>query len=113
MRDDARPNSELLVAPVADPAAQRVLLRHRPGVQIEGAALGARHLIVHERANASTRVVVHALPADGAAPEGELGAGSVIQFDEPVYTLSGGELLPFCFLVFGSRSLRSREGWKL
>jgi hypothetical protein len=89
IRDAARPNSELLVAPVSNPAATRVLLPHRADVQIDRSGATAKYIIINERSNASTRVVVHSL-AGGGMPAGRLGAGKVITFDEAVYDLSGG-----------------------
>lgn len=68
----------------------QVVLAHRDKVQIEGASLTKKYLLVNERANASTRMVVHRLHARGAMPSKPLGPGEAITFDEPVYTLSGG-----------------------
>jgi len=69
----------------------QVILPHRDTVQIDRTGATAKYLIVNERSNASTRVVVHRLAAGGAMPTQQLVAGNVIKFDEAVYDLSGGE----------------------
>lgn len=74
------------------------MLPHRADVKLEGASLSAKYLAANERADASTRVVLHRLPAGGAMPGGPLGEGEVMAFDEAVYSLGGG-----AFLVFGGR----------
>jgi protease II len=79
-----------LPTPPPSPHPQ-VVLPHRPDVNIEGAAVAAKYIIVNERANATTRVVLHRLPAGAPLPSGALGPGQVIKFDEAVYTLSGRE----------------------
>lgn len=111
LRDPARPNSELLVAPVSDPSRARPLVRHRASAQLEGASLGARHLVLQERANASTRLVVHALPAGGGAPGGEFGPGDgeVISFDEAVYDLGGGEVFG---VKFSTVAIVATAAWR-
>jgi protease II len=68
-----------------------VILAHRAAVQLDGSDVSQRYLVVNERANASTRVVVHRLAAGGAMPAAPLGPGEVVSFDEAVYRLSGGE----------------------
>ncbi|GBF88888.1 oligopeptidase B [Raphidocelis subcapitata] len=90
IRDAEHPNSEVRAAPVADPAAQTVVVPHRPDVKIEAASASAKYATLNERADAATRVVVHRLPPGGAAPDGPFGAGEVMAFDEAVYSLSGG-----------------------
>ncbi|KAI8467013.1 MAG: prolyl oligopeptidase [Monoraphidium minutum] len=90
VRDKDHPNSELRVAPLSDPTKQIVVVPHRKDVQIETTTVTKRYIIVGERANASTRVVVHRLPPGGAMPAGLLGPGQTLSFDEAVYTLSGG-----------------------
>jgi hypothetical protein len=69
----------------------QVVLPHRPDVKLEGASVSAKYVIVNERTNATTRVVLHRLGAGGAAPAGPLGEGEVMEFEEQVYSLSGGE----------------------
>ncbi|KAI8467012.1 MAG: prolyl oligopeptidase [Monoraphidium minutum] len=90
IRDAAHPNSELRVAPVSNPEDQTVVVAHRANVQVQDATTSLKYIIVGERANASTRVVLHRLPPGGAMPAGPLGEGHVVTFDEDVYTLSGG-----------------------
>lgn len=89
VRDAARPNSELLVAPLADPAAAAVLLPHREDVKLEGVEVGAHFLVAFERQRGLQQAVVYPLPA-GAAPPGALQGGAPIAFDEPAYELSAG-----------------------
>lgn len=88
-RDPALPNSELRVAPLADPASHTVLLPHRADVKLEGASVGAAWLVINERSRAQQAVVVHRLPPGGAMPT-ELGEGDRVVFEEPAYALSGG-----------------------
>ncbi|KAI8471644.1 MAG: prolyl oligopeptidase [Monoraphidium minutum] len=94
LRDKDHPNSEVRVAPVSDSTRQTVVIPHRPDVKIESASASLKYVVVNERANASTRVVLHRLapsPAGGcAAPAGPLGGGEAMEFDEQVYSLSGG-----------------------
>ena len=75
-------------------ALTQVILPHRNEVQIEGASLTEKYLLVNERANASTRMFVHRLDANGSMPTEPLGQGEAITFDEEVYTLSGGGSAP-------------------
>ncbi|GBF90424.1 prolyl endopeptidase-like [Raphidocelis subcapitata] len=90
LRDERRPNSEALVAPVSDPSRQTVLLPHRADVQLDGVGVSSKYVIANERANATVRVVYHELAPGGPMPTAPLGAGTVIGFDEAVYDLSGG-----------------------
>lgn len=65
------PNSELVIAPLADPTQQHVLLEHRRDVKLEDVAVSERHLAVLER---SAKVGlqecrVHKLPASKAASD--------------------------------------------
>ncbi|WIA19863.1 hypothetical protein OEZ85_005766 [Tetradesmus obliquus] len=89
IRDPALPNSELRVAPVEDPMQQTVIQPHSADVKIEAAGIGARWLVVRQRARAQQSVVLHALPQGGAMPQ-QLGDGQVVQFEEAAYALSGG-----------------------
>jgi hypothetical protein len=96
------------------------VLPHRADVKLEGAALSAKYLAANERADASTRVVLHRLPAGGAMPEGPLGEGEVMAFDEAVYSLGGGAFLFYeargrgwggvlgCLSLFHTRPSRTR-----
>jgi len=53
--------------------------------------VSAKYIVVNERTNATTRVVLHRLGEGGVAPEGGVGEGEVMEFEEQVYSLSGGE----------------------
>lgn len=90
VRDQARPNSELLVAPVADPTAASVLLPHRDDVKLEGADISADYLVSFERREGLQQAVVYPLPPDLAPPDA-LEGGQPIAFDEPAYELSCGD----------------------
>jgi hypothetical protein len=81
------------------------VLPHRPDVNIEGSSLSAKYLIVNERLNATTRVVVHRLPPGAPLPKGPLGDGEVISFNEAVYDISGREWLG----LFGVGTLSTRR----
>ena len=60
-------------------------------MKLESASVGQKWLVIGERSRAQQTIVVHHLPADGDMPS-ELGEGQKMEFDEPAYTLSGGEL---------------------
>ena len=68
----------------------KVVVPHRAAVKVEAASASSSYVILNERADAATRVVVHRLGPGGAAPGGPLGEGEVMAFDEAVYSLSGG-----------------------
>lgn len=70
-----------------------MLLPHRVDVKLEGAGVGAHWLVVRERSRAQQAVVLHKLPQGGIMPT-ELAEGEKVEFDEPAYTLSGGETPP-------------------
>ncbi|KAL6778529.1 hypothetical protein ACKKBF_B15125 [Auxenochlorella protothecoides x Auxenochlorella symbiontica] len=91
LRDAARPNSEVLVAPLADPAALAVLVPHRDDVKLEGISLSAGHLVSFERREGLQQAVVYRLPEGLAPPTAEtLGAGEPVTLDEPAYELGPG-----------------------
>lgn len=71
-------------------ALPQVLLPHDDAVKIEGASVGEKWMVIAQRSRAQQTLVTYALPAGGAMPSG-LGEGSKVVFDEPAYTLSGGE----------------------
>ncbi|KAL4433270.1 hypothetical protein ABPG77_003318 [Micractinium sp. CCAP 211/92] len=89
VRDQARPNSELLVAPMADPTATTVLLPHREDVKLEHVEVGQEYLASFERRQGLQQAVIYKLPPGGAMPT-ELVGGEPIKFDEPAYELSCG-----------------------
>ena len=49
LRDAGRPNSELLVAPVASPQRQTPVLRHREDVQLESIVVSRNYVATLER----------------------------------------------------------------
>lgn len=72
LRDAARPNSEVLVAPLHDPTALAVLLPHRPDVKVEAISLSAGHLVSFERRQGLQQAVVYrCAPPGGGLPCGE------------------------------------------
>ena len=91
LRDAARPNSTLLVAPIADPTATAVLLPHREDVKLEHIELSQDWLVALERENGLQQAVVHQLPVDlQPVAAVELTGGAPIGFEEPAYELSCG-----------------------
>ena len=93
LRDADRPNSEVLLVPIAgaDGAAQpRVLLPHRPEVKVEAVSVSAGHLVSFERREGLQQAIVHALGPDGAFPDEELGDGEPVALEEPAYELGPG-----------------------
>ncbi|PRW44843.1 prolyl endopeptidase-like isoform A [Chlorella sorokiniana] len=89
IRDQARPNSELLVASISDPTATKVLLPHREDVKLEHVEASQHFLTSFERREGLQCCVVYKLSADDSMPA-ELGEGELIQFEEPAYELSCG-----------------------
>ncbi|EFN56398.1 hypothetical protein CHLNCDRAFT_144964 [Chlorella variabilis] len=89
IRDQERPNSELLVAPMADPTATQVLLPHREAVKLEHVEASQDFLVSFERREGLQQAVVYKLPGDGGMPT-QLGEGEPIKFEEPAYELSCG-----------------------
>lgn len=80
----------------------QVLLPHDDAVKIEGASVGEKWLVLSTRSRAQQTLVTYALPPGGGMPTA-LGEGQKVVFDEPAYTLSGGEFLRsgVCFVVCG------------
>jgi protease II len=66
-----------------------VILPHRRDVQIDSVSMSQKHILVTERANASTRLVLYSIDAGGKMPTTRLKDGQPIEFEEEVYTLSG------------------------
>lgn len=83
VRDDARPNSEVLVAPLADPAAARVLIPHRADAKIEGLSVSAGHLVSFERRAGLQQAVVYKC-GGGCARRCVLGKGGWGRWGEGV-----------------------------
>ncbi len=101
IRDTERPNSEVLVAPISDPTAAKVIVPHRPDVKLGHIELSNEFLVAFERERGLQQAVVYSLPMtnDGKDPApvvvaekgtSPLGKGTPITFDEPAYELSGG-----------------------
>ena len=93
LRDADRPNSEVLLVPIAgaDGAAPpRVLLPHRPDVKVEAVSVSAGHLVSFERREGLQQASVHARGPDGAFPDEELGDGEPVALEEPAYELGPG-----------------------
>lgn len=88
LRDKSRPNSELLVAPIANPQDSKVLIPHSREVKLDGVSVGESYMVVSERSGGLERARVHVLPGGLAPPQGLLGQGEEIQFEEPAYSLS-------------------------
>ncbi|KDD72094.1 prolyl oligopeptidase, partial [Helicosporidium sp. ATCC 50920] len=93
LRDEGRPNSELVLLRRrdlqaagpggADPGALVTLVPHRQDVKLEHFDVWKRHVVLQERRRANQEAVVY----DLSAADGPLAAGRPIQFDEPAYTL--------------------------
>jgi len=93
LRDKDRPNSELLVSPVEEPAATAVLMPHRQEVKIEGVSLCKDYITMFERKKGLQVATVYGLPADGSVPKREQLApwdGREVAMDQPAYELSSG-----------------------
>ncbi|KAK9847217.1 hypothetical protein WJX84_005200 [Apatococcus fuscideae] len=88
IRDEERPNSELLVAPLSDPTQTKVLLPHREDVKLETIAVSEKYLTVFERIKGLQVATIFKLPT-GKAPE-KLENGQQLNFDEPAYELGPG-----------------------
>lgn len=89
IRDEKRPNSEVLVAPLDNLQNTTVLVPHRDDVKIEHVEISKDFLISFERRDGLQQAVVYALPENLAMPT-SLENGSPIAFDEPAYELSAG-----------------------
>ena len=89
-RTAATPNSEVIVCPVANPAAQRVLLVHDEAVKIEDIAVSERFAAVFVRTGGLQEAQVYALPADKRGESISLTGGRKLEFSEPAYDLGLG-----------------------
>ncbi|EFJ49956.1 hypothetical protein VOLCADRAFT_73990 [Volvox carteri f. nagariensis] len=87
VRDKSRPNSELLVAPLHNPAAGEVLIPHSRDVKLDGVSMGERYVVVSERSGGLQRARVYELPEKLGRPVGHLVGGEEIKFEEPAYSL--------------------------
>ncbi|KAG2483154.1 hypothetical protein HYH03_017946 [Edaphochlamys debaryana] len=96
LRDKARPNSELLVAPLGEPGKAEPLIPHSRDVKLEGVSLGRGWMVVSERSGGQQRARVYPLPLDPAKqgeaallrPQAGALKGEEVVFDEPAYSLS-------------------------
>ncbi|KAK9810609.1 hypothetical protein WJX73_004170 [Symbiochloris irregularis] len=86
VRDEQRPNSELLVAPLDRPTDTKVLLRHQDDVKLEGIVLSKNYVAVFQRKKGLQVATIYSLPKDGSAPSA-LQNGRQVEFDEPAYEL--------------------------
>ncbi len=85
VHNDGAENFALAQAPLdaTGPEDWQPVLPERPGVRILGVEAFAGHAVVSLRRNGLTGL--HVLPRDAA---GDLGPGSDLSFDEPIYTVS-------------------------
>ncbi|KAK9831069.1 hypothetical protein WJX74_002118 [Apatococcus lobatus] len=88
IRDEQRPNSELLVAPLSDPTQTQVLLPHREDVKLESVSVSEKYLVAFERVKGLQVATIYRLPA-GKAPE-TLENGQQLKFEESAYELGPG-----------------------
>ncbi|CAD7697011.1 unnamed protein product [Ostreobium quekettii] len=89
IRDERRPNSELIVMAVGRPDQQKVLIPHRYDVKLECFCLSENHLAVFERSNALQSARIFRLPSGGGMPNLPAKT-SELQFEEPAYELMPG-----------------------
>lgn len=71
--------------------------------------MGEKWVVVSQRSRAQQMLVTYALPPGGGMPQ-ELANGNKVVFDEPAYTLSGGEGTTFInnyLVVQGTVSMHS------
>lgn len=106
IRDANRPNSEVLVAPVADPSNTKVLIPHRADVKIESVVVSQDYLVVFQRIQGLQEATIFELPPNLGMP-GQLGTGEQVQFPEAAYSLGPGSQGDFdsCILRIGYTSL--------
>lgn len=65
-----------------------MLIPHSREVKLDGVSVGESYMVVSERSGGLERARVHVLPGGLAPPQGLLGQGEEIQFEEPAYSLS-------------------------
>jgi oligopeptidase B len=91
VRDAARPNSELVAGPAADPLGPgaRVLVPHSPSEKIEDFVVGASFVAVFKRVDGLSQCFVYKV-APGSHLTGHLKKGSRVAFADPTYELGAG-----------------------
>lgn len=89
IRDEDRPNSEVLVVPVSDPTQTKVLIPHKTDVKIESMVASQSHLVVFQRIKGLQEATIYDLP-DGLGMPDMLGMGKQVQFPEAAYSLGPG-----------------------
>lgn len=91
VRDKARFNSEVLVAPVSSPQDATVLLQHRPDVKIEHVEMSRDFMTVFQRSGGLQRIIIYPLSSGNVNPTNFVASnGYEIEFDEPAYELHNG-----------------------
>jgi len=93
VRDQTRFNSEVLVAPIENPANAEKLIAHDKGVKIEHVELSKDFLTVFQRSGGLQQAIVYELPENGSPvnPKSfDIKAGKSIEFEEPAYELHCG-----------------------
>ncbi|CAG9465300.1 unnamed protein product [Pedinophyceae sp. YPF-701] len=87
VRDEQRPNSEVVVMPMGDPSKAKVAVPHRADVKIEGISLSQGHVAVFQRVNGLQTAEIFKLGDPDAATPLPLSGGSVVSLPEPSYEL--------------------------
>ncbi|CAL5221645.1 g3872 [Coccomyxa viridis] len=87
LRDPERPNSELLVAPIADPTKTTVLLKHSKDVKLDDLEVSKDFLTIFYRSNGLQAATVYKLEAGMPS---ELQGGEEIKFGEAAYEMGAG-----------------------
>ncbi|KAH9290387.1 hypothetical protein KI387_034504, partial [Taxus chinensis] len=89
-RSDEIFNSELLVCPIDDVTATKVLIPHRPSIKLQEVQAFKDHLVVYERDSGLVKVTIYHLPPvsdDITSLTGE----QTVEFIEPIYLVSSME----------------------
>ncbi|XP_047330026.1 protease 2 [Impatiens glandulifera] len=106
-RSDECFNSELLICPLDNVSATKVLLPHRDSVKIQDVQLFVNHLVLYERENGLQKITVYDLPPIGEPLE-RIQAGRAVDFEDAVYSLGTSESqFPSSILRFSYSSMRT------
>jgi len=89
IQDQNRPNSEIAIASVDNPADQTTLVPCHPDLKIEDFIVSSNYLTVFCRRNGLQAAFVYTLPADIEITR-SLGAAEELTFEEPPFTLKPG-----------------------